>query len=209
MLNCARHCRATRIAAASGHVPCTVVTDCAYVVRVFREFSSGFGVKGFLRAANQDLIQFLQEVWFPQVEVRKVKAHALDKLDRTSAGLWDRLGNYAADTSCTMALDNELPFVQEIAAEILEFQEQQADMLQAIFSYLVDLDATVQRLQPGPSSQAAGQRVEAPLEAIFPTAVHHRWQDMRRRRWVGAPLAPTGASGVLNFLGEFGIGRRH
>ena len=182
--------QATRIAAASGRVPCTIVTDCAYVVRVFREFSSGFGVKGFLRAANQDLLQLLQEVWFPQVEVRKVKAHELDKLDRASAGLWDHLGNHAADTSCTMALDNELPFVQEMAADILEFQEQQADMLHAVFSYLVDLDATVQRLQPGPSSQAAEQRDEAPLEAIFPTAVHHRWQDLRRRWWVGSPLAP-------------------
>ena len=58
------------------------VTDSTYVLRLFRELGSGFGVHGLLHSANLDLLLALQEAWFDGVTVRKVKAHCLQLLDR-------------------------------------------------------------------------------------------------------------------------------
>ena len=182
--------QAVRLARVSGCPACEIVTDSTYVLRVFREFSSGFALHGLLHSANLDLLLLMKEAWFDGVSARKVRAHCLSRLDRSAADLWNHLGNEQADRACSTALQQDLPLVVEMASEIAEYYEQQQDMLVAVYRYLVDLDTTVQRMMPSSSSQQF-QEGDQPVSGLpFPTAVHEGWILKRRRRWAGAPLPP-------------------
>ena len=183
--------QAIRLARSCGHAACEVVTDATYVLRLFREFGSGFGIHGLLHSANLDLLLALQEAWFDGIiTARKVKAHCLRQLDRSATSLWDSLGNEQADRGCSRALSQDLPLVLEMSSEVAEFYERQQDMLVAVYRYLVDLDITTQRLTPSTYSQQFQDGVPASGDLPFPTAVHEGWILKRRRPWAGAAPPP-------------------
>ena len=176
----------------SGFSPCALVLDSSYVARVCGDLSSGIGVSGFQRSANWDMIQLLQEAWYSAMSATKVKSNVLSSQQRDSPHLWHHLGNDAADGACRSAVEADMPIVQELAAEIAEFQERQLDQLQAAFAYYVDLEAVLQRMQPNAASQASMATHEATENGLlcFPTAIHQAWIEKRGRKWKGTALQP-------------------
>ena len=187
--------QAVRIAYAAGKAPCLIVTVCAYVVHVFRRFSSGLGFATELQSANLDLLLLLREVWYDGVAVRKVRSHQLQLTPVDSPELWHRIGNHVADQACGRALQMDLPVISEMTASVVEFLEQQQDMLCAVFRYLVELDEVTQQMLPGFTTKDATRKPSAhAVDRYVPEAARDAWIRDHTRTWVGMPPPPPGAA---------------
>ena len=179
--------QAARMARLAGMLPCTIVTDSTYVMRVFAEFREGFGTSGLLRSANLDLVLLLEQAWYPGIEICKVIcAEALQ-----AANLWP--GNQAADSACDAALAQDLPMLHDLTAAAAEHLEVQDDRLHAVYRYYLDLDAVVQRHRSAAACldpDVASTPDLADAGTVVAAADVQQWIRDRSRPWHGPPCRP-------------------
>ena len=129
-----------RLGSVQGNIPIHIVTDSMYVMHVLQTFSSEESSTWVQNAPNQDLLELVQQVWYPAVGFSKVKSH----LDPTTVSspemLWDVLGNQAADAACELAIAADLPVVAEMAQAVADSYRSQREQLKAVFDYYLALN---------------------------------------------------------------------
>ena len=105
--------QAVRMAYLAGSVPVQIVTDSTYVVRILMRRQAGLPFSHVDFPSNSDIVLLFREVWFPGVQVLKVKSHQrLESIDDDDA-LWMAMGNASADKACARALEGDMSVVRE------------------------------------------------------------------------------------------------
>ena len=146
--------QAIRIGALANRTPVHIVTDSAYVIHILSRFAAGLELRLLDSSPNLDLLHLFREVWFSGVTFSKIKAHQDPAAAGTADLRWERLGNASADRASALALQHDLPIVEELVDDIAAKQQSQAVKLRATFQYLLALNAATQALlvQEGRSS---------------------------------------------------------
>ena len=195
--------QAVRHGRQAGQVPTEVVTDSAYVFRIFERASDGT-LDAFLPGAtNCDLLLLLREAWFPFVRARKVKSHLDPCACTCPEQQWDAIGNSQADAACKHALEGDLPVVGDMIASAAKQLKQQKQQLHVVFQYLVELHGlSVRQLNGTNFSSAREHEQDGPVMSMQSPAVR-KWIQARSQIAVSPPMPTPAASVLHSFDGEF------
>ena len=122
----------------AGGLPILIVTDSSYVVSVIQQFQAGLSRRLLHASANVDLLRLLQEVWYDDVQVQKVKSHQDPDEARDANALWDILGNQAADEACELAIAADLTVVRDMIGDAASGFRAQSAQLQLVYRYFLE-----------------------------------------------------------------------
>eukprot|EP00438_Fugacium_kawagutii_P002906 Skav230073 [mRNA] locus=scaffold2569:94288:96575:+ [translate_table: standard] len=114
-------------------------TDSAYVIKIFEGIRKGTLVSELHHLANADLIlQIIPLLQNNPVTLHKVKSHQQLK-DITDPYLrWQALGNTVVDQAATCALRNIPGEMQQTINMAVNFDKQEADMLEKVLRFMAD-----------------------------------------------------------------------
>ena len=174
--------QAVRLGKLAGCIPTQVVTDSAYVVRIFHQFAAGLESSLLDSAPNLDLLHLLKAAWFSGVSVVKVKSHVAPAKADGLSQQWLQLGNAAADQACDRALSNDMSVVHDMIREIADRTLEQRDLLHAVFSYLLELNTVTQRLRQQEKSSSS----QSPVDPADPPRIEGagHFMEQKLRTWV-------------------------